>query len=105
MGKSVEPARGMCGDTALVWMIRIAPVMSVEMRTSRRLATTRFAANPVRPVHSADCPGNQLGHCLIGGHRCYDSADCDVIACVNGGCLIGANCAPDEGLTCRDMPQ
>lgn len=55
--------------------------------------------------NSADCPGNQLGHCLIGGHRCYDSADCDVIACVNGGCLIGANCAPDEGLTCREMPQ
>jgi hypothetical protein len=55
--------------------------------------------------NTADCPQNNLGHCLISGHRCYDNQDCDIISCVNGGCLIGANCAPEEGLSCRDMPQ
>jgi hypothetical protein len=49
-------------------------------------------------------PNNQIpGHCLLGGHACFDDIDCDVIACVEGGCMIGQNCAPSNDRTCRDL--
>lgn len=44
-----------------------------------------------------------MGHCLLSGHRCYDDIDCDVIACVDGGCRIGANCAPANDRNCSEV--
>lgn len=41
------------------------------------------------------------GSCRITGVPCTPNAgDCPAIACVNGGCLIGQNCAPQQGLSC-----
>lgn len=45
----------------------------------------------------------QHGYCELSGHRCYDDLDCDVIACVDGGCRIGANCAPANDRSCREL--
>lgn len=44
-----------------------------------------------------------LGRCLISGHACYEDLDCNVITCVEGGCLIGQNCAPAADQTCADL--
>lgn len=43
------------------------------------------------------------GHCELSGHECYLDFECDVIACVEGGCLIGQNCAPADGRNCNDF--
>jgi len=43
------------------------------------------------------------GNCLLAGHVCYEDIDCDVIACIDGGCRIGANCAPANDRNCRDL--
>jgi hypothetical protein len=47
------------------------------------------------------------GECSISRRACVTQADCRPIRCVDfngvGGCLIGQNCAPDEGLTCKDV--
>jgi hypothetical protein len=49
-------------------------------------------------------PQNPLtGHCLLSGHACYGALDCDVIACVGGGCLIGSNCKPAADRRCADL--
>jgi hypothetical protein len=49
-------------------------------------------------------PDNPIqGHCHLSGHRCYEDIDCDVIACVDGGCRIGANCAPANDRNCREV--
>jgi hypothetical protein len=44
-----------------------------------------------------------LGHCSLSGHDCFEDLDCDTIACVNGGCLLGSNCAPANDRSCRDL--
>ncbi len=44
-----------------------------------------------------------LGNCGLSGHACYTDDDCDTIACVDGGCRIGANCAPSNDRNCRDL--
>jgi hypothetical protein len=49
-------------------------------------------------------PNNPIfGRCSLAGHKCLDDIDCDVIACVNGGCRIGANCAPANDRSCREI--
>lgn len=41
------------------------------------------------------------GTCLITGFPCTPgNNDCPALACVNGGCFIGQNCAPEQGLSC-----
>lgn len=45
----------------------------------------------------------RAGACELSGHTCYEDIDCDVISCVNGGCLIGQNCAPGNDRNCRDV--
>jgi hypothetical protein len=52
-----------------------------------------------------DCPRDVCdgasATCAITGLPCTPGADdCGAIPCVNGGCLIGENCAPEQGLTC-----
>lgn len=52
-----------------------------------------------------DCPRDTCdatqGACAITGLPCTPGAnDCGPIPCVNGGCLIGENCAPEQGLSC-----
>ncbi len=52
-----------------------------------------------------DCPRDvcdgSRGACAISGNPCTPgNGDCGAIPCVNGGCLIGANCAPIQGLSC-----
>ncbi len=67
-------------------------------------------------VIDADCPADECrgadlsdpnnpvsGRCFLSGRRCYAQEDCNVIACVNGGCLIGRNCAPDADRRCQDL--
>lgn len=49
-------------------------------------------------------PNNPVsGNCDLSGHRCFEDLDCDVIACIEGGCRIGANCAPADGRSCREL--
>ncbi|MEO1233522.1 MAG: hypothetical protein AAFZ18_31970 [Myxococcota bacterium] len=44
------------------------------------------------------------GSCRITGIPCTPgNGDCPPIACINGGCLIGQNCAPQQGLTCSEV--
>ena len=44
------------------------------------------------------------GSCQLTGQSCTPGADdCAAIACVEGRCHIGRNCAPEEGLTCSQL--
>ncbi|MBL8949589.1 MAG: hypothetical protein JNK82_02355 [Myxococcaceae bacterium] len=49
------------------------------------------------------------GECTISRQRCVTEQDCRAIRCVDfdgiGGCLIGQNCTPDNGLTCIEVGQ
>lgn len=52
-----------------------------------------------------DCPRDACdvgrGFCAISGKPCSQGGnECGAIPCVDGGCLIGQNCAPIEGLSC-----
>jgi hypothetical protein len=55
----------------------------------------------------ADCAQETCGsggECSISRRKCVNDGDCRTIRCVDfdgiGGCLIGQNCAPDNGLSC-----
>lgn len=53
----------------------------------------------------ADCPQDVCDGgrraCTFSGLPCTPGAnDCGAIPCINGGCVIGRNCAPIEGLSC-----
>lgn len=53
----------------------------------------------------SDCPRDvcdgSRGACAISGLPCEPGQnDCGAIPCVDGGCVIGANCAPEQGLSC-----
>lgn len=49
-------------------------------------------------------PANpRVGVCELSGAACYEDLDCETIACVNGGCRIGANCAPANDRHCREL--
>jgi hypothetical protein len=50
-----------------------------------------------------DLQNPRAGHCFLSGHRCFVDDDCDVIACVNGGCRIGENCKPGMDRRCADL--
>jgi hypothetical protein len=50
---------------------------------------------------SAECLCNQ-GSCFGSGRPCTTSGDC-VLTCQDGGCLLGAACAPIQGLLCPDV--
>lgn len=64
-------------------------------------------------VTDDECPQQTCanGSCTISGRRCTDDDECrtgdGAIVCQNDGtigyCFIGRNCAPDEGITCRDV--
>jgi hypothetical protein len=67
-------------------------------------------------TRDSDCPRDEcdgsdlsdpnnpvLGFCKLSGHDCYEDFECDVITCVEGGCLIGSNCAPSNDRSCRDV--
>lgn len=65
-------------------------------------------------TRDADCPRDRCvdisptapnqGHCELSGHDCFADADCEaIIQCIEGGCFIGKNCAPQDGRTCRDV--
>lgn len=47
------------------------------------------------------------GECSISRHKCVRDQDCQTIRCVDfqgsGGCLIGQNCAPANGLSCLEV--
>ncbi len=47
------------------------------------------------------------GECSISRKKCIDADDCRPINCVEfqgaGGCLIGQNCTPENGLTCVEV--
>ena len=61
---------------------------------------------PTDDCRNADLtdPQNPVaGHCYLSGHRCYDEPDCNVIACVEGGCRIGSNCKPGMDRRCADL--
>jgi hypothetical protein len=49
------------------------------------------------------------GHCTVSQRLCVNDDDCRAIHCVDyasaGGCLIGQNCAPSDGLSCNDVRQ
>ncbi len=57
----------------------------------------------------ADCAQETCsgGECSISRRKCVSSQDCRPIHCVDfhgsGGCLIGQNCAPDNGLSCLEV--
>jgi hypothetical protein len=67
---------------------------------------TRDSDCPVDVCVGADLsdPNNPVqGHCELSGHDCFEAFECDIITCVEGGCLIGANCAPSNDRSCRDL--
>jgi hypothetical protein len=49
------------------------------------------------------------GECTISRKKCITQDDCRPIRCVDfngvGGCLIGQNCTPENGLTCIEVAQ
>lgn len=49
-----------------------------------------------------DCLCNANGRCINSGRQCSTAADC-TLTCQQGGCLIGAGCAPEEGLLCPEL--
>ncbi len=57
----------------------------------------------------ADCAQEtcSLGECSISRKKCVHDTDCRSIRCVDfeggGGCLIGQNCAPANGLSCVEV--
>jgi hypothetical protein len=64
-------------------------------------------------TRDSDCPDDrctdinpvtQTGRCELSGAVCFDDVDCEsIIQCIDGGCFIGKNCAPQDGRTCRDL--
>ncbi len=56
-----------------------------------------------------DCPEQKCsqGECSISRKRCVTDQDCKAVHCVDfdgvGGCLIGQNCTPANGLTCVEV--
>lgn len=50
---------------------------------------------------SAECLCN-AGRCYGSGRPCANAGDC-ALSCQGGGCLLGAACAPIEGLLCPDV--
>jgi hypothetical protein len=67
---------------------------------------TRDADCPTDTCSGADQTDPQhpvFGHCQLSGHKCLENVECDVITCVNGGCLIGSNCAPSDNRSCADL--
>lgn len=55
-----------------------------------------------------DCGGDSCdpvsGRCGITGVPCTPGQnDCPTISCINGGCLVGQNCAPQQGLSCSEV--
>lgn len=64
-------------------------------------------------TRNSDCPNDRCvdispvtteGHCELSGARCFNDVECAaIISCVDGGCFIGSNCAPQDGRTCRDL--
>jgi len=58
-----------------------------------------------------DCEGADLsdpqnpqpGRCFLSGRTCFEDIDCNTIACVDGGCRIGSNCAPANDRSCREL--
>ena len=67
--------------------------------------TTGFCSCQV----DADCAQEtcSLGECSISRKKCVTEQDCRPIRCVDfgggGGCLIGQNCAPTNGLSCLEV--
>lgn len=58
--------------------------------------------NPAqRCSSSVDCLCNN-GTCANSGRPCSTGAECNP-PCENGGCVLGAACAPSEGLLCPDV--
>ena len=57
---------------------------------------------------NSDCAQESCsaGECTVSRKKCVTSADCWPISCVDfqnaGGCLIGQNCTPANGLTCLE---
>lgn len=57
----------------------------------------------------SDCPQETctMGECSISRRPCITDNECRSIACVDfqgsGGCRIGSNCAPANGLSCGDV--
>jgi hypothetical protein len=51
-------------------------------------------SDPANPV---------MGHCELAGHDCFESFECDVITCVDGGCLLGRSCDLPNGVPCPQI--
>ena len=61
---------------------------------------------PVACSNNDECRCLQPEGVCIGTSRpCTTSADCNQLTCVGGSCLIGAACAPLDGLECTDVRQ
>jgi hypothetical protein len=58
---------------------------------------------PVDDCVGGDPQTNTRGHCRLSGHDCFQNFECEVITCVEGGCLIGSNCAPSNDRSCADL--
>lgn len=50
-----------------------------------------------------DASAPRSGSCELSGRDCFEDFECDVITCVEGGCLIGRNCKPASDRTCVDL--
>lgn len=58
---------------------------------------------PATPCTSSDQCLCSSGRCFGTGRPCSTGAECR-LTCQDGACLLGAACAPQQGLTCEDLP-
>ena len=54
-------------------------------------------------VDNTDPDNPRPGHCFLSGRICLGQIDCQTIQCVQGGCLIGRNCAPNGDRRCSEL--
>ena len=73
----------------------------------QQLCVWSGATNQTPCTQNSDClcVPDQMGgpsRCFGTGRECTTGADCE-LTCSNGGCILGATCAPQEGLSCEDV--
>lgn len=88
-GACLSPAGQQCSDDS--------QCQPTQLCQSNRCLTDGITAC----TRGRDCLCN-AGRCINGGRACTTAADC-TLSCTDGGCLIGAGCAPAEGLLCPEL--
>jgi hypothetical protein len=71
-----------------------------------RCTCSRDSDCPVDVCIGADLsdPANPVtGQCELSGRECFETFECDVITCVDGGCLLGRSCDLPDDVQCAQI--